>query len=129
MLTSKVVWSVAVGHLASNWAVYQMNQLLPTYLNDVLDFDIKANGLVSAAPFIVQSVMTFIAGWLTDVIRSRDWLRTITIRKINNLIGLAVPGITVVLAGYSYENKALAVTLFTISVGTTAFTIPGCKSR
>lgn len=36
LLTSKVVWSVACAHLASNWAVYQMNTLLPTYLNDVL---------------------------------------------------------------------------------------------
>ena len=36
MLTSKVVWSVAIAHLASNWGVYQMNSLLPTYLNDVL---------------------------------------------------------------------------------------------
>ena len=106
-----------------------MNQLLPKYLNDVLNFDIQTNGLISAAPFICQSVLTFVAGWLTDVIRSKNWLRTITIRKINNVIGLAIPGITVVLAGYSYENKALAVTLFTISVGTTAFTIPGCKSR
>ena len=106
-----------------------MNQLLPKYLNDVLHFDIQTNGLISAAPFILQSVLTFVAGWLTDVIRSKNWLRTITIRKINNVIGLAIPGITVVLAGYSYENKALAVTLFTISVGTTAFTIPGCKSR
>ena len=106
-----------------------MNQLLPKYLNDVLNFDIQTNGLISAAPFICQSILTFVAGWLTDFIRSKNWLRTITIRKINNLVGLAVPGITVVLAGYSYENKALAVTLFTISVGTTAFTIPGCKSR
>ena len=36
MLTSKAVWSVALAHLASNWGVYQMNTLLPTYLNDVL---------------------------------------------------------------------------------------------
>ena len=36
MLTSKVVWSVAIAHLASNWGVYQMNSLLPTYLHDVL---------------------------------------------------------------------------------------------
>lgn len=36
ILKSKVVWSVSVAHLASNWSVYQMNALLPTYLNDVL---------------------------------------------------------------------------------------------
>ena len=90
---------------------------------------IKANGLISSTPFIVQSIMTFIAGWLTDVIRSKNWMKTITIRKINNLVGLAVPGITVVIAGYAGKNPTLAVTMFSISVGMTAFTIPGCKSR
>ena len=129
MLTSKVIWAVALSHLASNWAVYQMNQLLPTYLSDVLDFDIKDNGLISATPFICQSIMTFFAGSITDVIRSKNWLRTVTIRKINNILGLAIPGITVVLAGYAGRNAALAIALFSISVGTTAFTIPGCKSR
>lgn len=62
ILTSPVVWSVATSHLASNWAVYQMNSLLPTYLSDILNFDITDNGLLSAAPFILQSIMTFFGG-------------------------------------------------------------------
>ena len=51
-------------------------------------------------------------------------LYNFTIRKINNFLGLAVPGITIVLASY-VENTALAITLFNISLGMTAFAIPG----
>ena len=36
ILTSKPVWAVAAGHLASNWGNYQLNSLLPTYLATVL---------------------------------------------------------------------------------------------
>lgn len=36
ILTSKHVWAVAAGHLASNWGNYQLNSLLPTYLSTVL---------------------------------------------------------------------------------------------
>ncbi len=50
-------------------------------------------------------------------------------RKINSALGLLVPGITVVLAGYAGCNAGLAIFLFTTSVGFTAFTIPGPKSR
>jgi len=36
IFTSPPVWGVIAGHVASNWGVYQLNSLLPTYLNDVL---------------------------------------------------------------------------------------------
>jgi hypothetical protein len=36
MLTSPVVFSVCVAHFTSNWGIYQMNSLLPTYLDSVL---------------------------------------------------------------------------------------------
>jgi hypothetical protein len=38
-------------------------------------------------PYIVQSLVTFFTGWLTDVLRARKLLRTITIRKINTTLG------------------------------------------
>ena len=36
IFTSRPVWGVAAGHLASNWGNYQLNSLLPTYLSTVL---------------------------------------------------------------------------------------------
>ena len=38
ILTSRPVWGVAAGHLASNWGNYQLNTLLPTYLSTVLQY-------------------------------------------------------------------------------------------
>ena len=128
ILTSLTVWSVCMGQLGQLWTMNEMNALFPTYLNEILGFDIEENGLISATPSITMTILTFIAGFLTDAIRSRHWLRTITIRKINNFLGLAVPGITIVLASY-VGNTALAITLFNISLGMTAFAIPGCKAR
>ena len=92
-------------------------------------FDIESNGLISATPFIFQSVMTFIGGWYTDKVRGKGWVRTVTIRKINTILGLIVPAVTVVLAGYSGCNAPLAISLFTLSVGFSALTIPGNKAR
>ena len=85
--------------------------------------------MISATPFIFQSLMTFVGGWYTDKVRSKGWVRTVTIRKFNTILGLIVPAVTVVLAGYSGCNAFLAITLFTLSVGFSAFTIPGNKAR
>ena len=46
-----------------------------------------ANGLISAVPYIVQALVTFFTGWITDVIRAKGLLRTITLRKINTTLG------------------------------------------
>ena len=62
-------------------------------------FDIKSNGLISALPFIAQSFVCFFGGWITDVIITKKYLKTITVRKINTSLGLLVPAVTVVLAG------------------------------
>jgi len=36
ILSSPVVFSVCMAHFTSLWGIYQMNSLLPTYLNSVL---------------------------------------------------------------------------------------------
>ena len=44
-----------------------------------ISFDIESNGLISAAPFICQSILTFFGGWYTDYIRSKGTLYLIII--------------------------------------------------
>ena len=44
-----------------------------------ISFDIESNGLISAAPFICQSILTFFGGWYTDYIRSKGILHLIII--------------------------------------------------
>jgi hypothetical protein len=73
--------------------------------------------------------MTFFAGWYTDVVRKKGWLRTVTIRKLNTALGLLIPAATVVLAGYAGCNAVAAVTLLTLSVGFNALAVAGSKSR
>ncbi len=95
---------------------------------DVFRFDIKANGILSALPFIAQSIVCMFAGWVTDFIRHRGWMKTLTVRKVNTALGLLVPATAVVLAGYMGTNASLAMMFFIISVGFNTFTVPGCKT-
>ena len=62
-------------------------------------FDIKANGFISSLPFVAQSIICIISGWFTDILISKVYFKTLTIRKINTALGLLVPAVTVVLAG------------------------------
>ena len=83
----------------------------------VFRFDIKSSGWITAIPFFFQSVVCFAAGFFTDYVRSKDWMRTITIRKINTGLGLVVPAVTVVLAGYMGCNAVWSMIFFVLSLG------------
>lgn len=128
ILLSPPVWGLVLGHAASNWGNYTLNQQLPTYLSNVLRFDLKLTGILSSMCYVLQWLVCVVASWGTDWIRSKNVISTLRIRKINTIIGLWVTGICVVLAGYAGCNGVLAVILFLISAGLNTFTVPGCKS-
>ncbi len=98
-------------------------------INSILSrIDIKTNGFLTALPFLLQSLICLAAGYVTDSIRSRGLLRTLTVRKINTGLGLLVPAASIVLAGYMGCNSAAAIAFFVISAGFNTFTVPGCKT-
>jgi len=91
-------------------------------------FNVASNGLVSAIPFIFQTIVVYVTGWITDIVRRKKWMKTITLRKINTTVGLVAPGIAVVVAGYMGCDAIGAVIMFTISMGLSGMTVPGSKS-
>ena len=128
LLTSVPLWGCVLGHTASNWGNYTLNQQLPTYLSNVLRFSLSFNGILSSICYVVQWLVCVLASWATDQIRARGLLSTLRIRKLNTLLGLWVTGATAVLAVYSGCHAELAVALFAITTGLNTLTVPGCKS-
>ena len=56
---------------------------------------------------------------MTDCILRKGYLEVVWMRKINTILGLAVPAIFVIIAGYIGCNATLAVVFFSISTGLT----------
>ncbi|XP_071038096.1 putative inorganic phosphate cotransporter isoform X4 [Parasteatoda tepidariorum] len=91
--TSLPMWAVIVAHFGNNWAFYTLLTMMPTYLSNVLHFDLKDNGLVSGIPFLMMALFAFPASIVADYLRAGDYLRVTTIRKLMNSIGTLL-GIT-----------------------------------
>ena len=128
ILTSVPVWAIVIGHTASNWGNYTLNQQLPTYLSNVLRYSLSFNGLLASLCYLIQWMVCLLGSWITDKIRSKEIISTILIRKINTILGLWVTGTCAVLAVYSGCQAELAVTLFALAAGLNLLTVPGCKS-
>ncbi|UYV71568.1 hypothetical protein LAZ67_8003711 [Cordylochernes scorpioides] len=88
MLTSLPVLAIIVAHFTENWGFYTMLTELPTFLGNVMHYDIVRSemcaqaSLLSAIPYLVVSFTVPLGGQLADFIRRRGYLSTTAVRKL-----------------------------------------------
>lgn len=112
ILTSKAVWACWIGHFAGDWGAYTMLVSLPSFLKDVLGFDLSALGIVSAIPYIAYFLVINVGGILSDYIRSHKILSTLNTRRAAMLIALLGQGLFLVLSGYCGCGQEVLVIVF-----------------
>ncbi|VVC97622.1 unnamed protein product [Leptidea sinapis] len=103
-----VPWK-AVGH---DWGYFTMVTDLPKYMTDVLKFNIKSTGLLSAMPYVAMWIASFFFGALCDFCVKKRIHSIQNARKIYTTIAATGPGICIIMASYSGCNTTLAVFWF-----------------
>jgi ACS family sodium-dependent inorganic phosphate cotransporter-like MFS transporter 5 len=117
IFASKACWSIFIGHFAHNWGNYLFLTQTPSFLRDVLKFDIKSNGLVSTIPYIAAWIAINASSYASDLL-SNKISRTLN-RRIFSALGLYLPAAFIIgLSFVTCENVALGVALLTLGVAT-----------
>ncbi|XP_017297933.1 putative inorganic phosphate cotransporter [Diaphorina citri] len=129
ILTSLPVWAVLITHLCQNWGYWTLLTEMPSYINSVLQFDIKSNGFLSAAPYLAQWILILVFSWLADYIVAKQILSPTVSRKMWNTIGLW--GSAAALVGLSFvgDNLVGAITCLTLAIAINAGTYTGFLSN
>ncbi|XP_062375636.1 sialin [Sardina pilchardus] len=115
ILTSLPLWAIVVAHFSYNWTFYTLLTLLPTYMNDILGFSIKQNGMLSALPYLGCWLLALLGGQLADYLRETCLVRTVVVRKVFSLIGMVGPALFLIAAGFTNCNYVLAIAFLTVS--------------
>ncbi|KAG8513193.1 Sialin, partial [Galemys pyrenaicus] len=115
MLKSLPLWAIVVAHFSYNWTFYTLLTLLPTYMKEILRFNVQENGLLSALPYFGCWLCMILSGQAADTLREKWNFSTISVRRIFSLIGMIGPAVFLVAAGYIGCNYSLAVVFLTIS--------------
>ncbi|XP_074662009.1 sialin-like [Tubulanus polymorphus] len=114
-LKSGPMWAILAAHVCSDWGGYTMMTSLPTYMNDVLYFDIKQNGIYNALPYIGKFLITIFGGEVADAMRKR--YSTTAVRKFFQITAFLIPTAFTVATGYlECTQPVLAVTFLVIAV-------------
>ncbi|XP_031342397.1 sialin-like isoform X2 [Photinus pyralis] len=82
--TSLPVWAIVVGHFSENWGFYTLLTQLPTFMKDILHFELGSTGVMAAIPYLAISITVQLAGQLADWLRERNVFTTTQVRKIFN---------------------------------------------
>nr|AEE62194.1 unknown [Dendroctonus ponderosae] len=116
IFTSVPFWACAVPTICSGYGVTFLQNEIPTYLENVLKYDISSSGYLTAMTVGVSFLFSYIYGLLSDFLIERNYLSRTHTRKFFE--GLATYGsaIALITLGFLDEsNAALAVFMFTLT--------------
>lgn len=88
ILTSVPMIALVCAQIGHDWGFYIMVTDLPKYMNDVLHFSIKDNGIYSSAPYFVMWVVSVSTGFLSDFLIVRKFISITTARKVFTGVGM-----------------------------------------
>jgi ACS family sodium-dependent inorganic phosphate cotransporter-like MFS transporter 5 len=116
-MLSKAVWAVHFGKFTHNWGNYLFMTQIPSYLKDVLKFDIKSNGLVSSIPYITCALFMTIFSILSDKLLATGWFSKKNTRRVFIGIGTILPACFIFgLSFATCQHFVLAVVLLSLGV-------------
>jgi ACS family sodium-dependent inorganic phosphate cotransporter-like MFS transporter 5 len=112
--------AIYFAHFASNTGIYVFLTQLPSFLKDVLRFDLKNNGAVSALPYIASALLNTIFAIISDKLMTSGRLTRTNSRRLFGFIGMFVPILALIgLSFVTCEQPVLAVILLVIGISFT----------
>lgn len=97
LLRTPGLWACASMHLGIGWAFFTLLTCLPTYMAQILHYDIKSNSLLSSIPYVMGGSFSVVFGFVLDFIITRGIATKLTAYKIFNGITSLGPALTLVL--------------------------------
>ncbi|KAG5675888.1 hypothetical protein PVAND_005753 [Polypedilum vanderplanki] len=124
IFTSIPVYAIAISHFSYNWGYYTMLTQLPMYMRDILDFDVTKSGFLSALPYLVQTIIVYISGFLADFVQKKNILTTTQVRKYFNTTSFVSQTIFLLIAAF-VSNTPTIVACISMTVGIGALAMSG----
>uniref|UniRef100_A0AAV2K5W5 Major facilitator superfamily (MFS) profile domain-containing protein n=1 Tax=Knipowitschia caucasica TaxID=637954 RepID=A0AAV2K5W5_KNICA len=111
--------------MCSNWSYYTLLTSTPIYMDHVLHFDLQANGLLSALPYLGGFVVSSLAGVAADLLIERRVFSVTVTRKLFTAVGLVLPSVFLVCVTYIGCSHVYTVAFLTLSTTTGGISAAG----
>ncbi|XP_038122668.1 sialin [Culex quinquefasciatus] len=116
IFTSVPVWAIGLTTFGRIWVHYTFIMSGPEYMQKILCFDIKENGLLSGTPFLCSYLSSVLFCYIADVLVHKRLMTLTNVRKLFTALSQIVPGVLVLLVGYLGYNIVVVLVLWFVAV-------------
>lgn len=81
------LWALVAAQIGHDWGFFTMVTNLPTYMADILQYDITANGYLSSAPYVAMWAVSMLSAWLCDYLIDKNKISVTFARKFFTSVG------------------------------------------
>ncbi|XP_038222250.1 sialin isoform X2 [Zerene cesonia] len=116
LLSSPAVWAIVITHGASVFGYFTVVNQLPTYIESILKYNIKHNGLLSSLPYLGKYLCALASSVLADSLRRTGRLSTTTARKLFTGFAVGLPGILMIAQAFFGHDRVWSIAIFTVAL-------------
>ncbi|XP_071443050.1 sialin-like [Hetaerina americana] len=105
ILTCPSVWAIAVVHTGYAWVLFTFVNGLPTYMKNVLNYNIEKSAFLASLPYLLQWFTSSASGILSQWLREKGIVSHLTAYRLMNgifLLGSAASLLAITFLGCSY---------------------------
>jgi MFS family permease len=88
----------------------------PSFMKNILNFDIQSNGIISGLPFICSYLASVLFCYVADVLVQQNILNLTNVRKLMTASSQIIPGLLVVMVGYMGHEIISVIIIWSIAV-------------
>ena len=126
LVSSPCVLALCAAHVACDYGDYTFLSNIPSFMDEVLYFNIEANGVLSAVPYLIYWGVISAVGFAVDHILDHKMLPLLLVRKAVTAIGLVGPAIVVcLLALTDCTQPVWAIIILSAAVSLVGFCVSG----
>lgn len=114
-LTCLPLWAILITQCGQSWQFYTQLTELPSYMSNILHFDIEANATLSAVPYFTAWVAGILISSFADYLLEKNVITRINSIKLWNTIASVVPSLGLLGVAWVGCDKMAVLLLLTIT--------------
>ncbi|XP_055913577.1 sialin-like isoform X2 [Eupeodes corollae] len=114
LLTSPPLWAIMVTQFGWMWTFLTLITELPTYMDQILHFDIQSNSALSALPYFTAWIMGILCCSFADWLLNRKYISLLNSYRLWNSVGSIIPSIGLI--GVAYVGCSGTWVMFMLAV-------------
>ena len=100
IMTSIPLWAILITQCGQSWAFYTQLTELPTYMSNILHFDIQSNAMLNAIPYLTSWLVGIGCSALADWLLEKRFISTLNSYKFWNSVASIIPSLALIGVGY-----------------------------